>query len=154
MRVTSDVTSTVSTKIVTNANATAATIPATDPGGTTPEREGLVTTARFPPPLTTTRCRVGLQASCTRVGAMLNPVIARPLTKGVGKSKSKKTQQQKIKKKQRKTYQEVSGTTLKERPDVNRPTGQGPLPGYDPCPLTSVGGGVVPTGSCPAYGSP
>ena len=98
MRVTSDVTSTVSTKIVTNANATAATIPATDPGGTTPGREGFATATLFPPPLTATRCRVGLQVSYTGVGAMLNPVITQPLTESVGKSHSKKTQQQKIKK--------------------------------------------------------
>jgi len=50
---------------------------------------------------------------------MLNPVIARPLTEGAGKSHSKKAQQQKIEKKQRKTYRVVSGTTLKARPDVN-----------------------------------
>ena len=70
---------------------------------------------------------------------MLNPIITWPLTEVAGKSHSKKTQQQKIKKKQRKTYREVSGTTLKPRPDADGPAGQGPLPGYDPRPLTSVG---------------
>ena len=49
---------------------------------------------------------------------MLNPVIARPLTESVGKSHSKKTQQQKIEKKQRKTYREVSGMNMKARPDI------------------------------------
>ena len=85
---------------------------------------------------------------------MLNPIIAWPLTKNAGKSYSKKTQQQKIKKKQRKTYQEVSGTTLKARPDVDGSIGQGPLLGCDPRPLTSAGGRVIPTGSCPACGLP
>ena len=83
---------------------------------------------------------------------MLNPIIARPLTEGAGKSHSKKIQQQKIEKKQRKTYQEVSGMTLKERPDVDGPAGHGPLPGYDPRPLTLAEGRVIPTGSCPACG--
>ena len=85
---------------------------------------------------------------------MLNPVIAWPLTESAGKSHSKKTQQQKIEKKQRKTYWEVSGMTLKARLDVERPAGQGPLPGCNPCPLTSAGGRVIPTGYCPACGSP
>ena len=54
---------------------------------------------------------------------MLNPIIARSLTKSGGKSHSKKTQQQKIEKKQRKTYREVSGMTLKPKPDVDGPVG-------------------------------
>ena len=44
--------------------------------------------------------------------------------------------------------------TLKAGPSINGPAAQGPLPGYDPCPLTSAGGVVIPTGSYPAGGSP
>ena len=119
-----------------------------------PEGKGSPPPTYSPPPLAATCCRVGLHASCTGVGVMLNLVITRPLTEGAGKSHSQKTQQQKMEKKRRKTYREVSGMTLKTRPDIDGPAGQGLLPGCDPRPLTLAGGGVVPTGSCPAYRSP
>ena len=117
-------------------------------GGTTLGRKGFTVATLFPSPLAATRYRVGLQVSYIGVGAMLNPIIARPLTESAGKSHSKKTQRRKIEKKQRKTYREVSGTTLKARPNVDGPAGQGPLPDCDPRPLSSAGGGVIPTGSC------
>ena len=81
MRVTSDATSAISTEIAAKITAAAAAVPTTDPGGTTPEREGFAAVALFPPSLTAVCCRVGLQVSCTGVGAMLSPVIARLLTK-------------------------------------------------------------------------
>ena len=73
--------------MTTNADAVAVTVVAT-----TPRREGLAAATLFPPLLAVTRCRVGLHASCMGVGAMLNPVITRPLIEGAGKSHSKKTQ--------------------------------------------------------------
>jgi len=97
VRVTSDATSAVGIGIAANADDAAITIAATTPG-----REGLAAATLFPSLLAATCYRVGLHASCTGVGAMLNPIIARPLTEGVGKSHSKKIQQHKIEKKQRK----------------------------------------------------
>ena len=84
MRVTSDATT---TRIATNANTATVTVAAT-----ALEREELTAATLFPSLLAVTRRRVGLHASCMGVGVMLNPVIARPLTEGVGKSHSKKTQ--------------------------------------------------------------
>ena len=43
--------------------------------------------------------------------------------------------------------------TLKAGLDDNGPTGRGPLPDCNPCPLTLDGGEVIPTGSGPACGS-
>ena len=86
-RVTSDVTSTVGTRITANADIATVTAAAT-----APIREGFAATTLFPPSLIATRCRVGLHASYMGVGAMLDPIIARPLTKGIGKSHHKKTQ--------------------------------------------------------------
>ncbi|XP_066341595.1 cell wall protein DAN4-like [Miscanthus floridulus] len=138
-RVTSNATPSIGTGITTNTNAGAAALSAAAPGGTTPRRE---------------RSRVGLQVSCTGVRETLNPDIPRPLTESVGKSPSEKAQPAEYRKTiERKTYRKVSGTTLKAGPDVDRPAARGPLPGCDPCPLTLDGGGVIPTGSCPACGS-
>ena len=86
MRVTSDAPSAVTTGITANAAAAATTVLATDLGGTTPRREGFAATTLFSPPLAVTRYGVGLQTSRMGVGAMLNPIIPRPLIEGVGKS--------------------------------------------------------------------
>ena len=90
-RVTSNTTSAVGTEITANA-AVAVTVAAT-----TPRREGLAATTLFPPPLAATRYRVGLHASCMGVGAMLNPIITRPLTESVGKSHSKRLNGERLK---------------------------------------------------------
>ena len=150
MRVTSDAAPTVGTGIAANADAAAVTVAAT-----APEREGLTAAILLPPPLVATRCRVGLHASRTEVGAMLNPVIPRPLTEGAGESHSKeKLNSKRLERNKVKTYREANGMTLKARPGVDGTARHGALLGYDPCPLTLAGDGVIPTGSCLAYGSP
>ena len=90
MRDTTDEAFIVTTGIATSTVAAVATVLAIDPGSTTPRREGLAATTLFPPSLAVARCRVGLQTSCMGVGAMLNPVTVRPLTKSTGQSYSKK----------------------------------------------------------------
>ena len=56
------------------------------------------------------------------VRAILIPSIPKPLTEGMGQSHSnKKLNQQKTKRKQRKTYRVASGTTLKADPDLDMP---------------------------------
>ena len=91
-RVTSDTAPAISTGIATNTNAAAVASSAAAPGDITPGREGFVAATLPPPSLAVTRCRVGLQVSYTGVRAMLNPIIARPLTKSADKSHPKKTQ--------------------------------------------------------------
>ncbi|XP_066316669.1 nucleoporin NSP1-like [Miscanthus floridulus] len=147
-RVTSDATPAISTGIAANTDTATAALSTADPGSTTLKREGFAAATLLPPSLAATRYRVGLQISCTGVGATRNPSIPRPLTESAGKSPSEKAQTT-----ERKTYREVSGTTLKVEPDVDGPAGRGPLPGSDPCPLTSDGSEVILTGSFPAYGS-
>ena len=153
MRVSSDATPAVSTEIIANIDAAAATILATGLGGTAPEREGLAAATLLSSLHATVCCKVGLQSSHMGVGAMLNPNNICRCQKGMGQSHSEKLNN-KIEKKQRKAYQDVSGMTLEPRPNINRPARRGPLPGCDPCPLTSGGGGVDPTDSYPARESP
>ena len=74
-RVTSDATSAVGIRIAANNVVAAVTLSAAAPGGTTPRREGFAATTLLPPLLAATRCNVGLQTSCTGVGAMLKPGI-------------------------------------------------------------------------------
>ena len=90
-RVTSDTTPAIGTGIAANTDTVAAALSAAAPRGTSPEREGFAAAALLPPSLAATRCRVGLQVSCTGVGAMLNTGIPRPLTEIIGESHSKKT---------------------------------------------------------------
>ena len=89
-RVTSDATSAVGTGIAANIDAAVAAVSTADLRGTTPGREGFAATTLFPPPLIAMRCRVSLQTSRMGVGAMLNPVITRSLTKSAGKSYTQK----------------------------------------------------------------
>ena len=79
MRDTSDTASAITTRIVASTIAAATAVQAT-----TPRREGLIATTLLSPPLAAARCKVGLQTSCMGVGAMLNPVTVRPLTKSTG----------------------------------------------------------------------
>jgi len=76
--------SAVSTGIAASTITVVAIVLATDPGSTAPRREGLAATALFPPSFITARYKVGLQTSCTGVGAMLNPVSVRLLPKSIG----------------------------------------------------------------------
>ena len=84
MRDTTAEASAVTTGIAASTVAAVATVLATDPGSTTPRREGLAATTLFPLPLAMAHYRVGLQTSCMGVGAMLNPVTVRPLIKSAG----------------------------------------------------------------------
>ena len=88
------------------------------------------------------------------VGAILIPDIPKPLTEAMGQSHSnKKLNQQKNKRKQRKTYQVASGTTLKADLNLDAPARRGPLPDRDQRSFTLAGGKVIPTGSCSTRGS-
>ncbi|XP_066361309.1 uncharacterized protein [Miscanthus floridulus] len=144
-RVTSNTTIAISIRIVANTDATATASSTAEPGGTIPRTEGLATATRY---------RMGFKVSYMVVRAILSPGIPRPLTEGMGQSHSnKKLNQQKTKRKRRKTYRVASGTTLKADPDIDGPAHRGPLPDRDPHSFTLVGGKDVPTGSYPAYGS-
>ncbi|XP_066333331.1 uncharacterized protein [Miscanthus floridulus] len=83
VRVTSDATPGISTRITANTAAATAALSAVDPGDTTLGREGFATA---------TCCRVGLQTSCIGVRATLNPSIPCPLTESERESPSKKAQ--------------------------------------------------------------
>ena len=83
-------TSTIATRITANIDVVVAAVLATDPRGAALGREGSVATTLLPPPLTAACYKVGLQTSYTGVGAMLNPISVRPLSKSTGQSYSKK----------------------------------------------------------------
>ena len=79
MRVTSNLASTIATRIVAITTALAAVEPTTGQEGATPKGKGRTATSLLSPSLVATHYSLGLYSSCTGGRAMLSPISIWPL---------------------------------------------------------------------------